>query len=215
MRHSRVAIVAVVVFAALVGTAARKGASRSGSIKDNVFTDATYHYQLTLSDDWKTNLFDADCRKRLLLTHKTLKKPLRINGWNYLGTDLPVKIEFWVVSDSLMSKGLVDSLVSEKYESPLKDTILASAEGLWQTSGFVRTQGGRRRMTKFGARDGVIWRGSFVYKTTSVSQVELGIGLLNTHCEKYELLGLIYCDPKLVDSAVVVCSSVMQSLKTE
>lgn len=218
MRHSRVAIVAIVMVAALMGTAARKGASRSGSIKDNVFNDATYKYQVTLSDDWKTTLYDDDSPMRLLLAHKTLKSKATVAGGlqqlrNIDGSETPAKAEFWVVTDSTIGEGLVDSIVSGTYKSQLKDKILASPEGFWQISGFERTEGGARKLLKFGDKEGTVWKGAFIYKSTAVSHVALGIGLLSAHCGSYELLSLVYCEPKILDSAVAATAQVMQSLK--
>ncbi|MFZ1685633.1 MAG: hypothetical protein WAU88_16070 [Candidatus Zixiibacteriota bacterium] len=212
MKHARILIVAL-FFVSLYGfVAARKGATRSGNMKDNVYADATYHFRLTLSDDWKPSLFDQDSPSRLLLIHKDLKSTTKANGREVVQSVTPVKVEFWAIVDSTIDKGLVDSLVSSTFKSDIKDKILASPEGFWDVTGFERIEGGVRKIRKFGAVDGVVWKGGFVYKSTIVSPLAIGVALIGADCGSYQLLALMYCNPADLDVGAEAAIKVMSTL---
>lgn len=112
---------------------ARRPKDRAGSIKNNVFTDKKYKFELTLPDDWKSKVGENEDNYRLILTQTTFEIPPHYaNAKDY--TKIPRTVVY-VDTTSMGVAEFIDSLLSDSYNSGQKKEVYKEFEILNKHSG--------------------------------------------------------------------------------
>lgn len=144
---------------------ARRKSKKAGDIENMVFTDSKYGYQLTLNDLWKYKVQKDKDDFRIILTKSNYEIPPEyLNAPDY--TFIPKMVVF-VGETNLSTNEIIDSLMSDSYESDMKKEILKEFE-IFQRSGGSGMQKedllqrGKRPIEIDSVR-GVSWTGQVRY----------------------------------------------------
>lgn len=112
---------------------ARRKSKKAGEVEKNVFTDEKYGYQLTLNDLWKYKIQKDNDDFRIILTKSKYEiPPDYLNAPDY--TFIP-KMVLFVGESKLSANEIIDSLLSDTYESDLKKEVLKEFEIFHRTGG--------------------------------------------------------------------------------
>ena len=97
---------------------------------DNVYTDAKYSFAITLDEEWKAKVKKAKSSIRVVATQKNFQVPA-----DYIDTPDYTKVPRIVIyadTTSMDIGAVIDSLVSETYESEQKKAMLKEFEILFE-----------------------------------------------------------------------------------
>lgn len=153
----RFALLVLLAMLAVPTAEAGRKSKKAGKLKDAVFIDERYGFELTVHENWKAKVQKDDDDFRLVLTQKSYGIPP-----DYQRVPDYTKVPKLIVYASKSEMGpfpFLDSLMSESYESSRKKDILREFEFL-QESDIVPM--GRRR-AEVGGESGVLWKGKSKY----------------------------------------------------
>jgi len=155
-------VVLLMALAVPSALAKRPPKDRAGSLKDNVYTDKKYSFQMTLNDGWKTKVRKNKESFRLIMLQKTYDiPPIYSEAPDYT---LVPRAVLWAGETPLSPFAFVDSLLSDTYKSDQKGEILREFEIL--EAGYSEGGGSRedavaksRKSIKIGEDRAVLWTG--------------------------------------------------------
>ncbi|MEW6412990.1 MAG: hypothetical protein AB1483_11050 [Candidatus Zixiibacteriota bacterium] len=157
---------------------ARRPKKKAGSIDGGKYVDAQYNFTLTMPENWKFKIGDADDKARLVLTQNNYKIPPQyLNASDY--TRIPRTVVY-VDTTGMAAADFIDSLVSENYSSSQMKAIYAEFEILssgGDGSGMSREKlvPRQRRPMEIGGERGLIWSGKVKYRNEiSLSESSMG-----------------------------------------
>ena len=117
----------LIIFLALIvcmpGLYARKKKDKSGKIKDLVYTDASYGFQLTLLENWTAKLQKPKSDFRIILSQKDHEIPPALMPYPHKAMVPELKV--YITEIKLGPLAFIDSLVSMKFKSDAKKAILS------------------------------------------------------------------------------------------
>jgi len=171
-------IVVLLLALAAPNVLARRPKDKAGTLKDNVFTDKKFAFQLTLSDSWKVKVGKNKDNVRLIMLQKTYDiPPIYSEAPDYT---MAPRVVLWAGETPWSAFAFVDSLLSETYKSKQKSDMLREFEIL--ESGYSEGSGSRedvvaksRKTIKIGEDRAVLWTGQVKYmKQISTSNLSAG-----------------------------------------
>jgi len=162
-------IILALAMVAPVAQAGRKKA-KAGEIKENVYTDAKYGFRLTLHENWKPRINDADDAARLVLTQRNYAIPTKYkDAPDY--TKIP-RLVVYVDTTSMSAPVFIDSLISPDFKSKQKSAILGEFEFLQEKEIAPK---GKARIELAGTT-GFFWKGQSKYMKEIVESVSATTG---------------------------------------
>jgi hypothetical protein len=164
----RKVLTALIVLVLLVPSIdARRAKERAGKVKDGVYADMKYGFELSMMDGWKYSVKDNKNNFRLVLNQVNYETPSQ-----YMSTPDYTRIPTTVVyadTTSMSAMEFIDSLVSDSYKSKQKNLIYKEFEIINEQSssgGLTRQdllQTGRKVMDIAGEK-GVLWSAKAKYR---------------------------------------------------
>jgi hypothetical protein len=162
-------IVIVIMMGLLLAASvdARRAKDRAGKIKDGVYTDKKYNFQLTLNDGWKCKVGENNKNYRLTLTQKTFEIPPHYSDSKDY-TKVPRTVVY-VDTSSMGVSQFIDSLLSESFKSDQKKAVYKEFEILNKHSagsGMTREDLVPRKRKPIDLADerGYLWTGKVKYR---------------------------------------------------
>ncbi|UCE24767.1 MAG: hypothetical protein JSU74_01580 [Candidatus Zixiibacteriota bacterium] len=146
---------------------ARRSKERAGVVKDGVFYDKKYEFSLDLDEDWKYKVGRKDDNYRLTLTKNTFEIPPQyLSAQDY--TKAPRTVVF-VGKTKVRGPALIDSLLSDSYNSEMKKEIFKEFEILNENAGGTGLTREKlvprdRRSMDIAGQQGFIWTGKAKYR---------------------------------------------------
>lgn len=136
---------------------AKRKTKKTGSVKDGVYRDSKYSFELTLLDNWKVKTKKEGGIYRLALVQRSYEVPVRyLEAPDY--TWVPTALIF-VDTSTLGVYPFVDSLLSTTYKSKRKKKIMSEFDFLAESE--IIPKG--KRGFEFGGSRGLIWKGEVKY----------------------------------------------------
>lgn len=156
MKRLAIAGLALILVVPAVFAARKK--DPAGTIKDNVYQDLKYDFQIKLHENWKgTRVGKADENTRLVILQKNYGVPSRYaDAKDY--TQIPRLVVFADTS-SMSVTAFLDSLLSQSYKSGAKKEIQKEFDFLSQPDIITK---GRRTLTISG-QTAIFWNGESRY----------------------------------------------------
>lgn len=105
---------------------ARRPKPRAGDVDNNVYTDKTYEFKLTVPDDWKSTVKLEDDNFRLMLVKKNYETPAYYASAPE-NTYVP-RISVYIGEAPMGPFEYIDSLLSHSYGTDQKNEILREFE---------------------------------------------------------------------------------------
>ncbi len=116
-------LIAVIMVALVFSVAGAKKKDKAGKVIDGVYLDAKYNFSLDVPDVWKYKIKKNKDNIRLILTKKQYDTPTQfLRAPSY--TTVP-KVTILIDTTSLSLDMFVDSLLSDKFNSKQKKSILS------------------------------------------------------------------------------------------
>ena len=145
---------------------ARKPIDKAGKVKDNVYKDKQYKFELTLNDLWKYKISKNKDNYRLVLLKNKYEIPVEYQeAPDY--TMIP-RINVFTDTTSLSVSAFIDSLLSDEFKSDQKKEILKEFEILQSTGGSgmekEKLLSRKRRNLEIDGKNGFRWTGSVKYR---------------------------------------------------
>ena len=117
----RLIITLLIMAVAVPCLQARRPRDKAGNVKNDVYTDKTYKFKLTLNDEWKYKIKKNDDNFRLVLVQKNYEiPPDYLDAPDY--TMVP-RLVLWVGKTTMSAFAFTDSLLSESYSSDQKKEL--------------------------------------------------------------------------------------------
>ena len=179
---------------------AKKKKPKSGKIKDGIFTDSKYNFQLTIPEGWKAKTQKDKSNFRLILVQKNYEIPgIYMNVPDY--TYIP-KISVYVCESSMSLFQFLDSLISPTYMSDSKKEIFNEFEIINYRSVGDGTQREKTTSRSRGALNfndikGVYWQGVSNY-TRNITLSASSAGGKRVSGKYMGGVGIIKMDEKLI-----------------
>jgi hypothetical protein len=155
MKRSILLCLVIMLTAATIDAGRKR--PKAGQIKDNVYTDNDYGFEITIKDNWKAGVGEPKDLARLVLTQRNYSIPPRYqDAQDY--TTVPQMVVCVVKSD-MPATAFIDSLTDKNYKSDLKKDVVNNIEFLTEPDIVPK---GKSRIEIAGAK-GVIWQGQAKY----------------------------------------------------
>jgi hypothetical protein len=210
-------IVGLILLTALTSFAGRKRADRTGSIQDNIYTDAEYGFSLTIHDQWKSSTGKEGDLCRLKLVDKDPE------GWfeNKRGSALPwltapSKMEVWVVTGMDSARHVLDSILAEKSEGKLHKEFRDAVQPDEGTAVFRETLQPTRSTVRMLERKAQSWTGIFRHALslgTNDLNIDVAVKALAFDVSGYVLVVVISNDVATSKYTEERVSSMLATLK--
>lgn len=176
----RLLIIALTLLVCVPAGFARRKKAKAGEIKDNVYIDKDYDFQMPLIEGWKTKTGNRENHFRLYLIQKNYEVPSDYqDAPDY--TQVP-RIVVWADTTTLGAAAFIDSLSSNTFKSDQKKEIFKEFELLNEVSAGSGTyrdpvvQKGRKTIKIDGAK-GLRYSGRATYmKEVALSASSVGSG---------------------------------------
>lgn len=165
-------IIGLVLFTALTSFAGRKRADRTGSIQDNIYTDAEYGFSLTIHEQWKGSTGKDGELCHLKIVDKDPEggfENKRGNAAYWLA--VPSKMEVWALTELDSARHALDSMLAEKSDNKFHKEFLEAIRPNEGTAIFKEILKPTRNTSKLLDRKAQSWSGIFHH--------ELSVGLNN------------------------------------
>ena len=118
----RLIIALLIVAVAVPCLQARRPRNKAGDVKDKVYTDKKFNFNMTLNDEWKYKIRKNDDNFRIVLVQKNYEiPPDYLDAPDY--TMVP-RLVLWVDETKQSVFTFMDSLLSESYSSDQKKELL-------------------------------------------------------------------------------------------
>jgi hypothetical protein len=206
---------AVLLIAAGSADAGRKR-EKSGSVTDNVFTDAKYGFTLKASDNWNAKTMDGESDFRVAFTQKKFEIPS-----DYVSTPDYTKVPrilLFVDTTQLGPFAFVDSLVSRTFKSKQKSEVLKEFDLLAEPELLPKA----RTPFTLGTDKGVRWDGRAKYtKQVQISASDVGAkivhgvysgSILAVKHDKYMLVFHVMCEDMSYQTVMSETLNIINSL---
>ncbi len=159
----RLLLVAIAVLMMVPVVNAGRKTKKAGKIKNDVYTDAQFPFQMTMHDNWKPSIKKDKEKLRLTLMQNNYAIPNQFVAVpDY--AKIP-KVSVYVDTTSMHLHTFLDSLLSDDYKSDQKSDILKEFEILQRTDilqGDVLAKG--RGRIEIDGESGVLWQGQAKYR---------------------------------------------------
>ena len=196
----RIIIILLAIFICLPSVYAKKKKPKSGKIRDGIFTDSKYKFQLTIPDKWSAKTQKDKSNYRLILLQKNYEIPsIYMDVPDY--TLIP-RISVYVCESPMSPFQFLDSLISDSYSSDLKKDIYKEFEILNYRSvgdGTKRekTTSRPRGTLNFNDIKGIYWHGLSKY-TKTITTTSSSAGGKRVSGKYMGGIGIIRMDGKLL-----------------
>lgn len=164
------AICALILIIAVPSATARRKVVKAGKMKDSVYTDSKYNFQITIHKNWKSRINKGNNPFRLTATQRDYGIP---NEYQLLPdyTQIP-RLVLYADKIDIGVMPFLDSLLSNDYRSDQKKKILSEFELLNERELIPR----RRRVFKLGEDKAVRWDGQAKYMKTIQTSTSTAAG---------------------------------------
>lgn len=153
----RMVLIALTVVLAFSLADARRKKEYAGVVKDQVYQDGKYDFQIKINDNWKYNVGDVEASTRLILIQKKYGIPTDYaDAADY--TYIP-KLVVWADTSNLGAPAFMDSLLNSNYKSKQKKVIMAEFDILSQSDLIPKG----RIMRTMSGETAVVWDGEAKY----------------------------------------------------
>ncbi len=127
----RLVLIALTLILTFSWADARRKKEYAGAVKDMVYQDSKFDFQIKVNDNWKYNIGDADATARLILIQKKFGIPSDYKDASDY-TYIP-KMVVWADTSSMSAPTFMDSLLSNNFKSKQKKEIMAEFDILSQS----------------------------------------------------------------------------------
>jgi len=155
----------IVILVALPLANAKKKKPKSGKIKDNIYKDINYNFQIELPENWDRQLQKAKSKLRLALSQEDSKVPDDL----MMMPDYALIPEVYIYIDEIAFKPeeFIDSILSDTYESEFKSDIYNEIIPEDDNVKFHGLKTGRIRKLTLDENPAINWIGTASYTYTS------------------------------------------------
>jgi len=211
----RLLIVSLVILICLPSAFARKKRAKSGEIKNNVYTDATYNFKLTILENWEAELQKPKKQCRLVLQQKDHKIPGELMA--YPGLAKVPTLEIHIIEESLNPGALVDSIASNSYKSKNKKEILKNILQLEENLYFDGLTRENKKSLEIDGKKAARWDGGSHF-TKKISMDETiprtyGVGMVAINNGELTIVCLLDCEKTFYNELIKEVVTIAESLK--
>jgi len=209
----------IILAFAMVAPVAQGGRkkAKAGEIKENVYTDAKYGFRLTLHENWKPRVNDADDAARLVLTQRNYAIPTKYkDAPDY--TKIP-RLVVYVDTTSTSAPVFIDSLVSQNFKSKQKSAMVGELEFLQEKD---ITPKGKARIELAGTT-GFFWKGQSKYVKEIAESASATTGrreygnyggaIYAVNRDQYIILFHVMCEWEFYETVVAEAESIIKSIE--
>jgi len=154
----RLIVIVLVLLTCLPALYARRKSPKSGEIKKNVYTDATYDFKFKLLENWDPELRKPDDNIRLVLQQEDHEIPPDLMQYPQMAR-VP-EMEVYITEMDMHPSVFVDSMVSQTYSSDVKNDILGPIKVVEERISFEGLRTLNKRSTMIDSLEAVIWQGT-------------------------------------------------------
>jgi len=193
----------------------RKKSPKAGKTKDNIYTDSKYGLSLELPGGWWTKIQKDEKQCRLILEQKSYDVSTTMS--QYRDKFGPPTARIWMVEMPFASSELVDSLLSETYESDIKTELLYNLDEPTSTLQADEYKTTNRTTVKLDTSFAVVWQGTvkYTFGTIRVRDVKLSGGIIAVEHGDRLLVVVAQGYPKSFDHSFGQITHMIRSLKWE
>jgi len=137
---------------------ARKKSAKSGTIKDNVYTDSEHGFMFTLPENWVPKLQKQKKDLRLILNQKDFEIPPELMPYPTL-TEVP-ELKVLIIEQPYPAQAFVDSIVKYEYSSDAKKEVFKDILALEEKVIFDGLTPDKKMKKKIDEKWGYQWEGS-------------------------------------------------------
>ncbi len=203
IRSVFIIIISIIIFISI--SQAKKKKEKAGKVRDNIFHDSKYNFQLKLPEKWKRKIHKKDDVARITLTTKIYKDEFHNRSGipkNQLGNYTDPIISFWIVECDLSMYDLLDSIITNGNYKKLKDKLLSTVRPVWEDAEFKKFRVDFRKEIYTCGQDAIHWIGDMEYSLNfgrDYLRADQGVAFTCLDInEKYNMFIVVRTEPELL-----------------
>jgi hypothetical protein len=207
----------LVVALSLSVSAARKRADRTGTVKDQIYTDADFRFSISLYEKWKGTPGKTGDTCRIKMIDMYMGEAFERNG----GTDsyylaAPSKVEIWAMISPDSLRDAMIAVFSDSSTNPLHKLYMKAIE--CNESGAVLQGVTDTRWEKIGTPDNrwLLWSGLYRYTRREGEgklYLDVGVHLIGRRINDQLVLIVVSYDPFFGDQVYEESFSMLRTFR--